>query len=410
MRAALLSVAALAICASPATAQIRFEDVTETHLPQSPAWNSMDVEVADLNGDGLLDLVAPQEWLVNAVYFGEPGGRFRLGEGALEVLAEDELALGPPQLNQPGMGHDSEDVSISDFDGDGVLDLIIVTEDDVRFGRTGVHEYYRGAGDGRFTRVRGVLPDTEANAVAHADLNGDGAPDLLIVGAGQDRLLINDGRGGFRDETDWRLPREAATGQDGEFADLDGDGDLDIVLGMEGGHALWLNDGQGRFTDASRERLPAPGFVEARKVAPVDVDGDGDLDLYFSHPDWMGRNGRDRLFINDGSGRFSDETEARLPAGDGLTVDARFADLDGDGDLDVVRADRPFITVWLNDGSGRFADVTAQVLAGDVGAHVLAVELADFDGDGLIDIYLGQLRTSQGSPDTRDRLLLQRRQ
>ena len=354
MRAALLSVAALAICASPATAQIRFEDVTETHLPQSPAWNSMDVEVADLNGDGLLDLVAPQEWLVNAVYFGEPGGRFRLGEGALEVLAEDELALGPPQLNQPGMGHDSEDVSISDFDGDGVLDLIIVTEDDVRFGRTGVHEYYRGAGDGRFTRVRGVLPDTEANAVAHADLNGDGAPDLLIVGAGQDRLLINDGRGGFRDETSARLPREAATGQDGEFADLDGDGDLDIVLGMEGGHALWLNDGQGRFTDASRERLPAPGFVEARKVAPVDVDGDGDLD--------------------------------------------------------VVRADRPFITVWLNDGSGRFADVTAQVLAGDVGAHVLAVELADFDGDGLIDIYLGQLRTSQGSPDTRDRLLLQRRQ
>lgn len=409
MRAALLSAAALALVAPPALAQPRFEDVTATHLPQSPGFNTMDVEAVDLNGDGFLDLVTAQEWLLNTVLWGEAGGRFRLGEGALDPLAADELALGPPQLNQPGMGHDSEDVSIADFDGDGLLDLIIVSEDDVRFGRTGVHEYYRGTGDGRFTRVRGVLPDTEANAVAHADVNGDGAPDLLIVGAGQDRLLFNDGRGGFRDETEARLPREAATGQDGEFADLDGDGDLDIVLGLEGGHALWLNDGQGRFADASAERLPVPGFIEARKVAPVDVDGDGDLDLYFSHPNWQGRNGRDRLYINDGRGRFTDETEARLPTGDGLTVDARFADLDGDGDLDVVRADRPFITVWLNDGQGRFTDATAQVLPGDIGAHVLAIELADFDGDGLVDIFLGQLRTGQGSPDIVDRLLLQRR-
>lgn len=409
MRAALLSAAALALVAQPALAQPRFEDVTATHLPRSPGFNTMDVEAVDLNGDGFLDIVTAQEWLLNTVLWGEAGGRFRLGEGTLEALAENELAVGPPQLNQPGMGHDSEDVSIADFDGDGVLDLIIVSEDDVRFGRTGVHEYYRGTGDGRFMRVRGVLPDTEANAVAHADVNGDGAPDLLIVGAGQDRLLINDGHGGFRDETEARLPREAATGQDGEFADLDGDGDLDIVLGLEGGHALWLNDGQGRFADASAERLPAPGFVEARKVAPVDVDGDGDLDLYFSHPNWQGRNGRDRLYINDGRGRFTDETEARLPAGDGLTVDARFADLDGDGDLDMVRADRPFITVWLNDGQGRFTDATAQVLPGDIGAHVLAIELADFDGDGLVDIFLGQLRTGQGSPDIVDRLLLQRR-
>ena len=409
MRALLLSVAALALCASGASAQVAFEDVTATHLPDSPGWNSMDVEIADLNGDGRMDLVTAKEWRLNAVYFGEADGRFRVGEGVLEALADDELAVGPPQLNQPGMGHDSEDVSIADFDGDGHLDLIIVSEDDIRFGREGVHEYYRGSGDGRFTRVRGVLPDTEANAVAHADLNGDGAPDLLIVGAGQDRLLINDGRGGFRDETDARLPREAAVGQDGEFADMDGDGDLDIVLGLEGGHALWLNDGRGRFTDVSRDHLPVPGFVEARKVAPVDVDDDGDLDLYFSHPDWQGKNGRDRLFINDGRGRFADETEARLPTGDGLTVDARFADLDGDGDLDVVRADRPYITVWLNDGAGRFTDVTAQAFAQPVGDHVLAVELADFNGDGLIDIYLGQLRTGQGSPDIRDRLLLQRR-
>ena len=410
------SVAALLLAAgletTPAWAQdpsngFRFVDATDTHLPQSPGLNTMDVVAVDLNGDGRLDLVTAQEWLLNTVMMGEEGGRFRLASDLLEPLAEDELAVGPPQLGQPGMGHDSEDIAVADFDGDGRPDLIIVQEDDVKFGRSGVHEYYRGTAEG-FRRVRGVLPDTEANGIAHADLNGDGRDDILIVGAGQDRLLINDGRGGFTDETEARLPREGAIGQDGEFADMDGDGDLDIVLGLEGGHALWLNDGQGRFTDATKERMPPAGFVEARKVAPVDVDGDGDLDLYFSHVNWQGRDGRDRLFINDGRGRFTDETAARIPAEAELTVDARFADLDGDGDLDMVRADRPTISVLMNDGAGRFTDVTAAVI-GAVGQHVLAVELADFDGDGVTDLYLGQLKTFQGDAAIRDRLYLGKR-
>ena len=404
--------AALMGAAAPAalcqTTGFRFEDVTASHLPESTGVNTMDVVSIDLDGDGDLDLATAQEWLTNTLLTNDGDGRFTERSDLLEPLAGDELALGPPQLNQPGRGHDSEDVAVADFDGDGRLDLLIVSEDDVRFERTDVHEFYRGGPDG-FVRVRGLIPDTEANAVAEADLDGDGRLELLLVGAGQDRLLINDGRGGFVDETAARLPREAATGQDGEFADLDGDGDLDIVLGLEGGHALWLNDGSGRFMDASAERLPAPGFIEARKVAPVDVDGDGDLDLYFSHPDWQGRDGRDRLYINDGHGRFVDETEARLPDTDGLTVDARFADLDGDGDLDVVRADRPNVTVWFNDGAGRFADATEAVFGGTVGEHVLAVELADFNGDGVPDLYLGQLRTFQGDASIRDRLYLGRR-
>lgn len=402
----------LGLAAGAAEAQtrpgFRFEDVTETHLPASPGFNTMDVVAVDLDGDGRLDLVTAQEWLLNTVMMGEAGGRFRLASDLLEPLAADELTKGPPQLNQGGSGHDSEDVAVADFNGDGRLDIIIVSEDDIRLERSGVHEYYRGTAEG-FRRVRDVLPDTEANAIAHADLNGDGRDDLLIVGAGQDRLLINDGRGGFVDETEARLPREAGVGQDGEFADLDGDGDLDIVLGIEGGHALWINEGQGRFSDETKGRLPPSGFVEARKVAPIDVDSDGDLDLWFSHVSWQGKQGQDRLFINQGGARYADETADRLPVENGVTVDARFADLDGDGDLDVVRADRPTITVWMNDGSGRFTDATAEVIGRDAGQHVLALELADFDGDGIVDLYLGQLRTGQGSPTIRDRLYLGRR-
>lgn len=405
----------------------RFEDVTATHLPDSPLRNSMDVGVADLDGDGDLDVVIPQEFRVNKLMLNDGAGRFTDISDTLPPLSAEEMAGGPASLQFAGVGHDSEDVSIADFDGDGVLDLIIVTEDDVKFGRRQVHEYYLGLGGGRFDRVEpGVvivlsgrspatsheaepaIPDMEADAVAHADVDGDGDFDVLIAGAGQDRLLMNDGKGGFGDFTSTRLPTESLTTQDAEFADLDGDGDVDIVLGQEGGHALWENvGGSGYFMDAS-DRLPAPGNVEARKVTPADVDGDGDLDLYFSHVGWQERSPQDQLYINDGTGRFTDETAARIPVETRTTLVARFADLDGDGDLDVVRGEHGPLTIWANDGRGVFTDVTDQVLPAPVTGVNIAVALADFDGDGRIDIYVGQLKARDPDESLRDRLLLNR--
>lgn len=391
--------------ADPSRATFHFEDVTATHLPETVMRNSMDVGVADLDDDGDLDVVVPQEFRANKLLLNQGGGRFADASDRLPPLSESEMAGGPPQLRFPGAGHDSEDVSIADFDGDGIIDLIIVSEDDVKFGRSSVHERYRGLGDARFERAPG-LPDTEADAVAHADIDGDGDLDVLIAGAGQDRLLISDGRGGLADETAARLPREAAVTQDAEFADLDGDGDLDLVLGQEGGHALWLNDGAGRFADAS-DRLPGSGNVEARKVTPADVDGDGDLDLYFSHVAWQGREGQDRLLINQGS-RFVDETSTRIPVETDTTLVARFADLDGDGDLDLVRGGHGSVSVWLNDGTGVFADVSGTALPAPVGGTSIALALADFDADGRPDLYVGQLKGGNPDESIRDRLYLNR--
>lgn len=284
---------------------------------------------------------------------------------------------------------------------------MIVSEDDVKGGRTEVHEYWRGLPGGRFERVRGVLPDSEANAVAHADVNGDGRPDILIAGFGQDRLLVSDGRGGFRDETAASLPRDFGLAQDAEFADLDRDGDLDLVLALEGGHAIWINDGRGRFADESAARLPrVEGQVEARKVAPVDVDGDGDLDLYFAHVGWQGRAPQDRLFLNDGRGRFTDGTQGRVPAETLTTVDARFADLDGDGDADLVQVNAGPLRLFENDGSGRFTDVTSRWLPSPVEGSSLGVEIADLNGDGAPDLYVAMLNHPQMGPNARDRLLL----
>lgn len=398
---------AAACMSSHAAAAPNFTDVTETHLPSPPEGGlaSMDAEAVDIDEDGDLDLVVPQEWRANRILINDGSGRFTQRENAFPVPPEAELVR-PPQVQQP-LQKDSEDVSIADFNGDGVLDIIMVVEDDVTFGRRNVHQYFRGLSDGSYERIYGQLPDTVANAVAHADITGDGAYDLIVSGGGQDRLLINDGQGGFADETETRIPREAATAQDVEFFDADGDGDLDLVLGLEGGHALWINNGLGVYSDESRARLPLPGNVEARKVTPSDVDGDGDLDLYFAHVSWQGREAQDRLYINDGDGRFSDGTEARLGVEGGLTLDAKFADLDGDSDPDLVLGNGGSIQIYLNDGRGHFENVTANALgaSGGVLGTSITIELADFNGDGKPDIYVGQIAGSN-DPGSFDRLLL----
>ncbi len=392
-------------CALQTPPSARFRDVTETHLPpkDSVGRNSMDVEAADLDGDGDLDLVLAQEFLPNKMLRNEGGGKFVDASDLLPPLEKERLGQGPA-------GHDSEDVSIADFDGDGRLDLVFASEDDVKFGRKNVHEYYRGTAEGKFVRVFDVLPDSEANAVAHADISGDGKLDLFFCGAGQDLLLVGDGKGGFEDESAARLPREAATGQDAEFCDVDRDGDLDLVLALEGGHALWINAGDGRFVDETAARLPALGaLVEARKVTPFDVDRDGDLDLYFAHVGWQGRAPQDRLYLNDGKGKFRDATTAWLPQEEETTVDAKFLDLDGDGDFDLVRANLGPLSVWENVGSNdgaKFVDATAKFVEGPIVAQQLGLELADFDGDGVLDLYVACLAGPNKDPRSFDRLLL----
>jgi len=328
----------------------------------------MDARAADLDGDGDLDLVVAIEFGRNVLLINDGTG----------VFADESGARLPQPIN------DSEDIAIADFDGDGDLDLVFVSEDDV------VNEYYWNDGAGFFTDVSNLLPvNGVSNAVEWADLTGDGFPDLLIGNRGQNVFLRNDGAGGFIDETGARFPIDTRTTQDLELGDVDADGDLDLIVANEEENRLWLNRGNGTFVDAVGRIPVPPGGEETRETALGDIDGDGDLDLFFANVDFFtGFEPPNRLLVNDGNGQFTDESTERLPFFETSSVDVDFEDAEGDGDLDLLIANTGGFQLLLNEGNGVFVDATSPLVSTDPGATVFDIEPADYDGDGRVDLYL----------------------
>jgi hypothetical protein len=393
--------------------QTTFVDVSATHLPppNTVSQSSMDVTATDIDDDGDLDLVIAAEFQANVLLLNDGTGKFTHAKDAFAPFNAEQMKLPPGAPAFLKEGHDSEDIAIVDLNGDGKKDIVIVSEDDMKIGRKNVHEYYINQGGGAFQRLDGVLPDTEANAVGAADVNGDGAVDLYICGASQDRLLINNGKGEFADETKDRLPKESLTGQDIKFVDVNRDNHVDIVIGNEVGHLLFLNDGKGRFSDETKARLPLVENVEARKVTPVDIDRDGDLDLYFAHVGWVSpgttapRAPQDKLFLNDGQGVFSDATDKFFDDESLTTLDAQFVDLDGDERWELIQVNFGPTLVLSQKGGDKFVDITDDVFEKPVEGPGVCVELADFNGDGIIDMYIGLLAGPNRNPQGFDRLL-----
>ncbi|HEV8542643.1 MAG TPA: VCBS repeat-containing protein, partial [Verrucomicrobiae bacterium] len=137
-------------------------------------------------------------------------------------------------------------------------------------------------------------------------------------------------------------------------------------------------------------------YLNGSGVAAGDVDGDGWCDLYL-----CGLDNSNRLYRNLGDWKFQDITAEAGVACDGLACSgAAFADLDGDGDLDlVVNSVGGGTQIFFNDGKGHFTRVA--VLNSNHGAMSLA--LADIDGDGDLDLYIANYRTTtvRDQPNTR---------
>src|SRR5438067_3695473 len=258
--------------------------------------------------------------------------------------------------------------------------------------------------------------------VSVGDADGDGLDDLYVAQpAGlPNRLYRNRGDSTFEDITDQAGVGVLDDTAQSLFADVDNDGDQDLVVATSTNLLLFINDGKGHFTpvpDAFRFARPLQGVLTS--ITMADYDRDGFLDLYvcvYSYffgagedkagtpaPYYDARNGPPGVLLrNDGRGRFVDAThEAGLDAGnDRYHFAAAWADYDGDGWPDLLIANdfgtkNLYHNLGPRDGKVTFEDVAASAGVLDYGAG-MSVAFLDYDNDGLIDIYTGNMWSAPG--------------
>jgi hypothetical protein len=277
----------------------------------------------------------------------------------------------------------SNDIELGDVDGDNDLDIII--------GNFGQNRLYLNDGSGNFTDVTGSnLPvfENASNDIEFEDVDGDNDLDIFTANyMQQNQLYLNNGNGVFTVATSSNLPVDTDHSRDAEFGDVDGDNDLDIFIAdrYNEQNRLYLNDGSGVFSDATSSNLPSD--LDTSYGAMLgDVDGDNDLDIIIAN-----YTEQNRLYLNDGNGIFTDATENNLPADTDDSFDDELGDFDGDGNLDTFIANvGEQNSIYLNDGSGNFIDVTAFVLPID-NNDSWDSKFGDVDGDNDLDIIVANL-------------------
>ncbi len=308
-------------------------------------------------------------------------------------------------------------VIAEDFDGDGLLDVVVSSSD-----TGGQIRFYRNDGAGRFVERTGAANLTGVYGglnLADGDYDGDGDVDVLVLRGAWWRehgrhplsLLENDGRGVFTDVTfDVGLGENLLPTQTGAFADYDNDGDLDLYVGREfdrttpGPCELYRNDGEAGFTEVGS----AAGVANrqfAKGVVWGDFDNDRYPDLYVSN-----MSATNRLYRNRGDGTFIDVAAAAGVGAPFCSFSCWFFDYDNDGALDVwvtgyggpqhppsvadvaasyLGLPHPgeMMRLYRGDGRGGFQNVAPE-LGLDLYTLPMGANFGDLDNDGFLDFYL----------------------
>jgi hypothetical protein len=363
----------VSLTASAQAAQVPF---ASQQVISTAANGARSVFAADVDGDGDLDVLSASVYDDKIAWYENTDGAGSFG--AQQVIST--------------MLSDPSSVLAADVDGDGDLDVLSASE----FGMmpdADVAWYENTDGAGSFGAQQAITTIADGTmSIFAADLDGDGDPDVLSASNSPFEIESKiawyentDGAGSFGAQQ--VIPGIAPAPNSVFAGDMDGDGDLDVLFASYYDHPSyheerigWYENTDGAGSFGSQQVISTvAGWGPS--VFAADVDGDGDTDVLSASA------GDDKIawYENtDGSGSFGTEQVISTAADGAYSVFA--ADVDGDGDPDVLSAsagDDKIAWYENRDGSGSFGTEQVISTAADGARSVFA---ADVDGDGDLDV------------------------
>ena len=280
-------------------------------------------------------------------------------------------------------------VDWGDFDNDGDLDVLVT-------GGEGSSKYtavYRNDGANGFTEMTNTtLPGVEKGGAEWGDYNNDGYLDIMVYGSSSPtwiaELYMNNANYTFSKQT--TIAFDYTYDADVDWGDYDNDGDLDIII--SGNNLtigpftkLYKNNGNNSFSEV--QGLNFEGLYNG-SVEWGDYDNDGDLDILLMG---MGLTHSTKIYRNEGNDVFTDKTNNQFV--DMSLGQAKWGDLDNDGDLDIVISGRCVVGtnsvgasyIYINNGNSSFSQLVNTNLAG---LQYSRCDLGDYNNDGYLDILL----------------------